>query len=42
MTFDSAKVTDIEGMTAIDFGVWKSAKQNEVTRILRQIINFIE
>ena len=35
MTFDPSKVTDIEGMSAADFGVWKSAKQNEVTRILK-------
>ena len=30
MTFDNAKVTDVEGMSPADFGVWKSAKYNEV------------
>ena len=40
MTFDPAKVTEIEGMTAADFGVWKSAKQNEVTRMFEYISQF--
>ena len=30
MTFDVNKAVEVEGMTAADFGVWKSAKQNEV------------
>ena len=30
MSFDVNKATEVEGMSAIDFGVWKSAKQNEV------------
>ena len=42
MTFDPTKATDVEGMTAVDFGVWKSAKQNEVTRMFKHIFDFIE
>ena len=42
MTFDPSKETEIEGMTAADFGVWKSAKQNEVTRMFKHIFDFIE
>ena len=30
MTFDVNKATEVEGMSTVDFGVWKSAKQNEV------------
>jgi hypothetical protein len=30
MAFDPNKVTEVEGMTAIDFGVWKSGKHAEV------------
>ena len=37
MTFDPSKETEIEGMTAADFGVWKSAKQGEVTRMFKYI-----
>ena len=37
MTFDPSKETEIEGMTAADFGVWKSAKQGEVTRMFKHI-----
>ena len=40
MTFDPTKVTDIEGMTAVDFGVWKSTKQNEVTQMFKYISQF--
>ena len=40
MTFDPAKVTDIEGMTAADFGVWKAARQSEVGRMLEYIFPF--
>ena len=40
MTFDPTKVTEIEGMTAADFGVWKSAKQGEVTRAFKYIYQF--
>ena len=40
MTFDPAKATEIEGMTAADFGVWKSARQGEVRRMLEYIFPF--
>ena len=30
MAFDPNKVTEVEGMTAVDFGVWKSGKHAEV------------
>ena len=40
MTFDPSKETEIEGMTAADFGVWKSAKQGEVTRMFKYISQF--
>ena len=40
MTFDPAKVTDIEGMTAADFGVWKAARQSEVGQMLEYIFPF--
>ena len=36
MTFDPNKVTEVEGMTAIDFGVWKSGKHAEVRPFLRR------
>ena len=34
MAFDPNKVTEVEGMTAVDFGVWKSAKHAEVISLL--------
>ena len=34
MAFDPNKVTEVEGMTAIDFGVWKSGKHAEVRPFL--------
>ena len=34
MAFDPNKVTEVEGMTAIDFGVWKSGKHAEVRSFL--------
>ena len=40
MTFDPSKETDIEGMTAADFGVWKAARQSEVRRTLEYIFPF--
>ena len=40
MTFDPSKETDIEGMTAADFGVWKAARQSEVRRTLEHIFPF--
>ena len=40
MTFDPSKETEIEGMTAADFGVWKSARQGEVRRMLEYISQF--
>ena len=30
MAFDPNKKTEVEGMTAVEFGVWKSAKHTEV------------
>ena len=34
MTFDVNKVTEVEQMSIADFGVWKSAKQNEVITLI--------
>ena len=34
MAFDPNRVTEVEGMTAIDFGVWKSGKHAEVRSFL--------
>ena len=34
MTFNVNKVTEVEGMSVADFGVWKSAKQNEVITLI--------
>ena len=34
MAFDPNKVTEVEGMSAIDFGVWKSGKHAEVKSFL--------
>ena len=39
MTFDPNKVTEVEGMSAVDFGVWKSAKQNEVIFLIDNFCN---
>ena len=40
MTFDVNKAVEVEGMTAADFGVWKSAKQNEVIILIDSEIKF--
>ena len=34
MAFDPNKVTEVENMTAVDFGVWKSGKHAEVRSFL--------
>ncbi len=39
MTFDVNKATEVEGMSTVDFGVWKSAKQNEVIILIDDIFN---
>jgi len=41
MTFDPNKVTEVEGMTAIDFGVWKSGKHAEVRPFLDEKIDIV-
>ena len=30
MTFDPSKTSDVEKMSAADFAVWRTSKQNEV------------
>ena len=41
MAFDPNKVTEVEGMTAIDFGVWKSGKHAEVRPFLDDEFNIV-
>ena len=41
MAFDPNKVTEVENMTAVDFGVWKSGKHAEVRSFLDDKLDII-
>ena len=41
MAFDPNKVTEVEGMTAVDFGVWKSSKHAEVIFLIDDKIDIL-
>ena len=41
MTFDINKATEVEGMTEADFGVWKSARYNEVINSIEDKLRIV-